>query len=393
MPEDGKDGERRASTEEVELKEMKTKEEGECEDVSDGGEGSPLEKQSLVDRLLAISASSAKEKVADRDRGKWLKEQMDEFKKINEIHSDEEPTNEEIILQIKLPGKEMLEKKEFKDPLKNWVPVEKSGVPSWRKESLLNEEWSSCVPPGPGVERSLQEFTNKFEEETHKLPKISGVVKDKNIALNEDLSDDDEVVLFNNLCIIRTTKAGIKKSIRDRQKEEEEEEREFRGKLQEERGGGHGRRGNSFVFRGRDRFGGKENRGRGFMNRSISSSHGRNARLSYGHDGGDRGFPSHGSREDGARRQGGGREDGACRQGSGRVYERRDHYSRHKDEKKSGGRRERYSDEKQRYSHHHGGRRDDGGREGQHTGRVGCFTSPPATYQEYKARKAAGSGR
>jgi hypothetical protein len=46
-------------------------------------------------------------------------------------------------------------KNEFKEPLKNWMPVEDSGVPSWKKEFLKeDEDWRPPTPPR--VDLSLQ---------------------------------------------------------------------------------------------------------------------------------------------------------------------------------------------------------------------------------------------
>ena len=330
-------------------------------------------KPSMADRLLAMSANE--EKV---DRGKWLADQMEELKKSKGIDSDEEPTEEEIKMQLKLPAKNKVEMNKYKEPLKKWILVENSGVPSWKKESLLEEErepgWEAPTPPT--VDRSLLLCKGEFRKETPKLPKISEVVKDKENVLREDLADDDEVVLFNNFCIIRTTKAGILKSKKDRRNEEEEDEIEFRGRF----GGGRagrgreGRGGRGDGGRGRDRFEGNESRARGFMrNRSISSSPGRDA-------GGYRSHSNAGSRQE--------RKDGYSSHGrrgeeDRRADERRESHSRREhdrsdyEEKRSGGRRESNA-----------GNRDDG-----RDGHGGGGSSAPASYKEYKARKSGGGGR
>jgi hypothetical protein len=119
-------------------------------------------------------------------------------------------------------------KNEFKEPLKNWMPVEDSGVPSWKKEFLKeDEDWRPPTPPR--VDLSLQLYKEGFMVETPKPSKIADIVLDKESILREDLSENDEVVLLNNLCIIRTTKAGIQKYKRDRRDEDDAEEQEFRG--------------------------------------------------------------------------------------------------------------------------------------------------------------------
>jgi len=189
--------------------------------------GSSPEKQSLADRLMAISSNTGERE----SRGKWLTEQMEEYfdKKGNDQSG--EPTEEEIKMQLKLPTKETVDKNEFKEPLTNWQPVENTGIPGWRKELLPEEEvmrppdWKPPTPPR--VDISLQQYKDEFKEESPKLPKINEIVQDKERILREDLDDNDEVVLYNRECIIRTTKAGIRRSKRDREEEEEEEEREM----------------------------------------------------------------------------------------------------------------------------------------------------------------------
>ena len=206
---------------------------------------------------MAISSTSGGER---EPRGQWLTEQIEEYKKKHGVDDEAEPTEEEIKMQLKLPTKEKVDNNDFKEPLTNWLPVENTGIPGWRKELLPEEEvmrppdWKPPTPPR--VDISLQVYKDEFREESPKLPKITEIIQDKEKLLRDerDLDENDEVVLFNNSCIIRTTKAGIKKSKRDREDEDEEEEREFRGG----RGGGGGRGG--FGDRGR---GGRGGGGRG----------------------------------------------------------------------------------------------------------------------------------
>ena len=89
-------------------------------------------------RLLAVSTE---EKTR---RGSWLRDRMAEYRDNNLASRDSDPTEEEIKLQIKLPSKEQVEKKRFKEPVCNWIPLEKADVcPLWLthdKASLPTEE-------------------------------------------------------------------------------------------------------------------------------------------------------------------------------------------------------------------------------------------------------------
>jgi hypothetical protein len=182
--------------------------------------GTSADKQTLADRLFAISIGNNNNRGVEKlPRGKWME-------KVDGIGSDEELSEEEI-KQHNLPAKQKVENEEFKEPLMNWISVEKSVIPSWRKDLLPEEEnipdrdW---IPhTAPRVDISLQMYKEEFVEETPILSKIRDIVKDKEMVLAENLEEDDEVVLLNNSCIIRTTKAGIKKSKRNREIEDDEE--------------------------------------------------------------------------------------------------------------------------------------------------------------------------
>ena len=55
-------------------------------------------------------------------------------------------------MQLKLPALNKVEMNEYnEEPLKSWVVVENSGVPSWKIESLLEEERE------PGWEAPIQQ--------------------------------------------------------------------------------------------------------------------------------------------------------------------------------------------------------------------------------------------
>ena len=73
-----------------------------------------------------------------------MTENMKKYKEENGIVSDEEPTEEEIKNQVKLPSKHQIERKVFKEPITNWVSVEpsSSSVPwlSWSRAGLPEQE-------------------------------------------------------------------------------------------------------------------------------------------------------------------------------------------------------------------------------------------------------------
>ena len=72
---------------------------------------------------------------------------------------------------------------EFKEPIRQWEPVSGSGIPSWRKALLLEEEeekpadWRPPTPPK--VDLSLQSAIKEFRDEKPKPPKINGIISDK----------------------------------------------------------------------------------------------------------------------------------------------------------------------------------------------------------------------
>ena len=110
-----------------------------------------------------------------------------------------------------------------------WQIVSDSGIiPGWNKDLLPEEEKEiDCRPPTPPTQDlSLIYYVQTLEEEKNKLPKIKKIIKDKQEIFEKDLHSRDEVVLLSGSYIVRTTKAGVGKSKRDR----EEEESEFRGR-------------------------------------------------------------------------------------------------------------------------------------------------------------------
>ena len=83
------------------------------------------------------------------------------------MKEDREPTEEEIRLGLRLPNPKTIQ--EFVEPIKRWQEVKGSGVPSWKKELLPEEEaerGEGCVTPLKARrERSLLGFLREFENE------------------------------------------------------------------------------------------------------------------------------------------------------------------------------------------------------------------------------------
>jgi len=182
--------------------------------ASDSLRDSSPEKQSVQERLLTLSSNSP---TGENERGKWLKEKIEEYCTLNKIDLSAEPTEEDIRLQLKLPTLEAINNGEFKDPLTNWLPTKKNCIPGWIKELLPEAEivglpdWS---PPTPlKVDLSLIPYKKKFKTEEFEFSKVPEVVKDEDEILRQDLDVNDEFVLGFGGFIIRTTmkELGIKK--------------------------------------------------------------------------------------------------------------------------------------------------------------------------------------
>jgi len=135
----------------------------------------------------------------------------------------------------------------------SWEPAEKTNVPSWDPEALLEElrpdGWS---PPTPTrVPISLLDCKERFENETLEPPRVK--IADKETILREyrDIDEKEPLVLLDEDCVVRTNLRGIKESRRMREKEELEDEKEYRNARREFRGrGGFGGRGRRGVGRG-----------------------------------------------------------------------------------------------------------------------------------------------
>ena len=99
---------------------------------------------------------------------KWLKDAIESYKKEHSIDYSKPPTKEEIKLHLKLPNCEKISK--FKELIWQLEPVSGSGIQSWRKVLLPEEEmlpdWMPPTPPK--VDLSLQLAIKKFRDEKPK---------------------------------------------------------------------------------------------------------------------------------------------------------------------------------------------------------------------------------
>ena len=91
-----------------------------------------------------------------------------------------------------------------------WETVDSSGIPSWRKELLPEDEnpdSPDCIPPIPPIPTrlniSLLDYIKEFEHETHQPPKMDiNVANKEEILENNNLADSDEIVLNSASCIV-----------------------------------------------------------------------------------------------------------------------------------------------------------------------------------------------
>lgn len=227
-------------------------------------DSSPV-KKSLQERLLALSSNSPSGK---NERGKWLKEKIEEYCTLNMIDLSAEPTEEDIRLQLKLPTMEAINNNEFKDPLTNWLPTKTNVIPGWIMELLPDVEivrLPDCSPTPPKVDLSLIPYTKKFKTEEIELSKVPEVVKGEDEIMRQDLDVNDEFVLGFGGFIIRTTmkELGIKKPKRV------ERDRKGRGGREGDGWSGSSRRGVSRDRKERDE---DEMKDRGFNRTRLSSS-------------------------------------------------------------------------------------------------------------------------
>ena len=142
-----------------------------------------------------------------------------------------------------------------------WQPTKKSGVPSWDKAMLKEEEnppdW--VEPPQPKVDLSLSPYKEEFEAEAP-YPPVTPIENKEELLGADNIPEDDPVVVLFARGYVRTTRRGLKESKRAR----EDEEREVYEMLKE-RG----------FFSGRGRGGrGRGGRGRGGSQRGRRDDQG-----------------------------------------------------------------------------------------------------------------------
>jgi len=130
-----------------------------------------------------------------------------------------------------------------------WMLIEDSGVPSWDPACLLEEPRpEGWIPPTPPpVPRAVKPFTAEFDMESLDPPRIGMVNKETVLRDERNFDEEEPLLVFNNMCVVRTNLRGIIESKKRREVEDREDEMEFRS-----RGG----------FRGRGR-GGRDSRGGG----------------------------------------------------------------------------------------------------------------------------------
>ena len=143
-----------------------------------------------------------------------------------------------------------------------WQAVEGTGVPSWDRSKLKEEEnppdW--VEPPQPKVDLSLSLYKMNFEAEVA-FPPVETVEKERKDELLHDhrIPEDEPIVVIFARGVVRTTRRGLKESKQSRVNEEREIEQMLteRGFFRGGRGRGRGRGG----FGGRGRGGSQLGRG------------------------------------------------------------------------------------------------------------------------------------
>ena len=102
---------------------------------------SPAPKGHLSDRLLAIS----EEERPNKPPGAWLTENMKKYKEENGIESDEEPTEEDIKNQVKLPSHDQVVNQNFKDPICTCKPSQEPRMQQDVQNQTANPGFQSMV--------------------------------------------------------------------------------------------------------------------------------------------------------------------------------------------------------------------------------------------------------
>ena len=151
--------------------------------------------------------------------GMWLARRMSEYRREKGIESDSEPTEEDIRCQVKLPSREQVQTKRFSEPIKKWVEVEPTDnpplLPGWNRDNLPEEEhpadWKPPTPPR--VDISLMKYKKCFENENaHASPAL---VPSRKTILKGNSAADEEVVICEDYCIVRTTVGALRRTDTD----------------------------------------------------------------------------------------------------------------------------------------------------------------------------------
>merc|ERR1719500_1444810 len=104
-----------------------------------------------------------------------------------------------------------------------WQLTEKSGVPSWDKTKLKEEEnppdW--VEPPQPKVDLSLSPYKEKFDAEDPRPP-VTPIENKEELLRADNIPEDQPVVVLLARGYVRTTRWGLKESKRRREQEERE---------------------------------------------------------------------------------------------------------------------------------------------------------------------------
>merc|ERR1719370_433291 len=175
-----------------------------------------------------------------------------------------------------------------------WRPTEGSGVPSWDRTVLKEEEnppdW--VEPPQPKVDLSLSAYKQFFGAEVP-YPPVTPIENKEELLYARDIPEDEPIVVLFSRGYVRTTRRGLRESKIMREQEEREIEQ-----MLAERG----------FFGGRGRGRGRGGRGRGGSQRGRGGDQG-GFNPNMEPVAGNRGFG--GSRD---RRDGGQEGDGGSRE-------------------------------------------------------------------------------
>ena len=192
-----------------------------------------------------------------------------------------------------------------------WQPTKGSGVPSWDRTTLKEEEnppdW--VEPPQPKVDLRLSPFKQQFIAEAP-YPPVTPIENKEELLYARDIPEDEPVVVVFARGYVRTTRRGLRESKRMREQEEREieqmlTERGFFGGRGRGRGRGGRGRGGSQRGRGGDQGGFNPNMEPVAGNRGFGGSRDRREGGEEGDRGSrERGYSAGGERSDRQERDG-----------------------------------------------------------------------------------------